>query len=41
VLLALTFAVSIQTLASGRTTVLHGAVHLVIMAVFALPAVVP
>lgn len=41
VLLALTFAVSILTLASGRTTVLHGAVHLVILAVFAYLLVVP
>jgi Ca2+:H+ antiporter len=41
VLLALTFAVSILTLAGGRTTVLHGAVHLVIMAVFIYLLVVP
>ncbi len=41
VLLALTFAVSILTLGSGRTTVLHGAVHLVILAVFLYLLVVP
>lgn len=41
VLLALTFVVSILTLGSGRTTVLHGAVHLVILAVFAYLLVVP
>lgn len=41
VLLALTFAVSILTLGGGRTTVLHGAVHLVILAVFIYLLVVP
>ncbi len=41
VLLALTFVVSALTLAGGRTTVLHGAVHLVIFAVFAYLLVVP
>lgn len=41
VLLALTFVVSAITLGGGRTTVLHGAVHLVIFAVFAYLLVVP
>jgi Ca2+:H+ antiporter len=35
VILSLTLVVSALTLGSGRTTVLHGAVHLVIFAVFA------
>ncbi len=41
VLLVLTFGVSILTLGGGRTTVLHGAVHLVIFAVFVYLLVVP
>ena len=41
VLLALTFVVSILTLGGGRTTVLHGAVHLVILAVFVYLLIVP
>lgn len=41
VLLVLTFIVSILTLGGGRTTVLHGAVHLVILAVFIYLLVVP
>ena len=41
VLLVLTFIVSILTLGGGRTTVLHGAVHLVILAVFVYLLIVP
>lgn len=41
VLLALTFAVGTLTLGTGRATVLHGAVHLVLFAVFLFLAVVP
>lgn len=41
VLLALTLLVSVQTLGTGRTTVLQGAVHLVILAVYLFLAVVP
>lgn len=41
VLLALTFLVSVLTLGGGRTTVLHEAVHLVILAVFTYLLVVP
>ena len=41
ILLALTLLVSVQTLGTGRTTVLQGAVHLVILAVFLFLAVVP
>ena len=41
VLLALTFAVGTITLGSGRTNVLHGAIHLLIFAAFLLLAVVP
>lgn len=41
VMLALSFFVSALTLAGGRTTVLHGAVHLVIFAVFCYLLVVP
>lgn len=41
VMLALTFVVSALTLGGGRTTVLHGAVHLVIFAVFVYLLVVP
>jgi Ca2+:H+ antiporter len=40
-LLALTFLVSAMTLASGRATVLQGAVHLVLFATFLFLAVVP
>jgi Ca2+:H+ antiporter len=41
VMLALSFVVSALTLAGGRTTVLHGAVHLVIFAVFCYLLIVP
>ena len=41
VMLALTFVVSALTLGGGRTTVLHGAVHLVIFAVFVYVLIVP
>ncbi len=41
VLLALTFLVSALTLATGRTTVLQGAVHLVIFATFLLVSFMP
>ena len=41
VLLVLTFAVSILTLSGGRTTILHGAIHLVIFAVFGYLLFVP
>lgn len=41
VLLALTLLVSVQTLGTGRTTVLQGAVHLMILAVYLFLAVVP
>lgn len=41
VLLVLTFVISILTLGGGRTTVLHGAVHLVILAVFIDLLIVP
>lgn len=41
VLLYLTFAVSTITLASGRATVLHGAVHLVVFAAFLFLSIVP
>lgn len=40
-LLVLTFLVSITTLAGGRATVLHGAVHLVLFATFLFLAIVP
>jgi len=40
-LLVLTLFVSTLTLGTGRTTVLHGAVHLVIFAVFLLVSAVP
>lgn len=40
-LLALTMFVSILTLGTGRTTVLHGAIHLVIFAAFLLLSAVP
>lgn len=41
VLLALTFVVSTLTFFTGRTTVLHGAVHLVMFAAFLFLALVP
>jgi len=41
VLLALTLLVSTITLASGRSTVLHGAVHLILFGAFLFLAVVP
>ncbi len=41
VLLALTLVVSILSLGTGRTTVLQGAVHLILFAVFLFLAVVP
>ena len=41
VLLALTLAISIVTLASGRATILHGTVHLVLFAVFLFLSIVP
>ena len=41
VLLALTAIISTLTLGSGRATVLHGAVHLALFAVFLFLAVVP
>jgi Ca2+:H+ antiporter len=41
VLLVLTFVVSVITLASGRTNLMQGAVHLVIFAAFLFLALVP
>jgi Ca2+:H+ antiporter len=41
VLLALTLFISTLTLGAGRTTVLHGAVHLVIFGIFIFMAAVP
>jgi Ca2+:H+ antiporter len=41
VLLAITLLISAMTLAGGRATVLQGAVHLVLFAVFLFMAVVP
>ena len=41
VFLALTLLVGVITLGTGRTTVLQGIVHLVILATFLLLAVVP
>lgn len=41
VLLMLTFTVSIITLTSGRATVLHGTVHLVVFAAFLFLSIVP
>jgi len=41
VLLGLTLLVSVLTLGTGRTTVLQGAVHLVILACYLFLAVVP
>jgi Ca2+:H+ antiporter len=41
VLLALTLLLAVMTLAAGRTTVLQGAVHLVILAAFLFLAIVP
>jgi len=40
-LLALTFAVSTITMASGRATILHGTVHLVVFAAFLFLSIVP
>ncbi|HSU04695.1 MAG TPA: hypothetical protein VLI93_03915 [Acetobacteraceae bacterium] len=40
VLLGLTFLVGVLTLGTGRTTVLQGVVHLVILAVFLFLALV-
>jgi Ca2+:H+ antiporter len=40
-LLALTLLITVMTLASGRATVLQGAVHLVLFAVFLFLAIVP
>jgi Ca2+:H+ antiporter len=41
VLLALTLLLAVMTLAAGRTTVLQGAVHLVVLAAFLFFAIVP
>jgi len=41
VMLALTLIVGTLTLGSGRATVLHGAIHLVLFAAFLFLAVVP
>jgi Ca2+:H+ antiporter len=41
VLLALTLLVATQSLATGRTTVLQGAVHLVLFGAFILLTIVP
>ena len=41
VLLALTLLLAVMTLAAGRTTLLQGSVHLVIMAAFLFLAIVP
>jgi Ca2+:H+ antiporter len=41
VLLTLTLFTSVLTLGTGRTTVLQGAIHLTILAVFLFLAVVP
>ena len=41
VLLVLTLFISTLTLATGRTTVLQGAIHLVIFAVFLFLSAVP
>ena len=41
VLLALTLLIAVMTVAAGRTTVLQGAVHLVILAAFLFLAIVP
>jgi Ca2+:H+ antiporter len=40
-LLALTLLISVTTLAQGRATVMQGAVHLVLFAVFLFLAIVP
>lgn len=40
-MLALTLLISVVTLAGDRATVLHGAVHLVIFAVFLFLSIVP
>jgi len=41
VLLVLTFAVAILTVAHGRTTIMQGAVHLVVFAAFLFLTLVP
>jgi len=41
VLLLLTLLISVVTLGTGRTTVLQGIVHLVILAAFLFLAIVP
>jgi Ca2+:H+ antiporter len=41
VLLVLTLLISVVTLGTGRTTVLQGIVHLVILAAFLFLAIVP
>ncbi|HUJ29057.1 MAG TPA: hypothetical protein VLW85_23715 [Myxococcales bacterium] len=41
VLLAVTLLISVVTFAGGRTTILHGAVHLVVFAAFLFLSVVP
>ncbi len=41
VLLALTLLLAVMTLAAGRTAVLRGAVHLLILAAFLFFAIVP
>jgi Ca2+:H+ antiporter len=41
VLLALTLLISVVTLGTGRTTVLQGIVHIVILAAFLFLAIVP
>jgi Ca2+:H+ antiporter len=41
VLLALTLLLSVLTLATGRTSILQGAIHLTVFAVFLFLAVVP
>jgi Ca2+:H+ antiporter len=40
-LLALTLLISVITFASGRATILQGAVHLVLFAVFMFLSIVP
>ena len=39
--LGLTLVISVVTLASGRATILHGAVHLVLFAAFLFLSIVP
>ena len=41
VLLFLSLIVSVQTLANGRTTVLQGTVHLVLLATYLFTTIVP